>query len=264
MSTTPPLPPAGWFDDPTDPTIQRYWDGVAWTQHTAPKSAAAPTLPAQEVAAPALALDPYTGKPIQQPGVAPVVPAPKKGLSKTAIVFISIGGALLLLTMTGMIAGAISGGRTASSTVSTPIAVTTPTATPPAEPEATAEAPAPPAKTTPPAPVVDAAAFTAAAGKHVDDINKDLDDMIVTLDEGGTWRLLSNSAELAFNLGQLQALEVPENISVEWAAGLTALETSMDTMSTAVGEQRYEDVRTDIESTRAAAEALREIASRAA
>jgi membrane protease YdiL (CAAX protease family) len=29
------LAPAGWYVDPVDPTVQRYWDGVAWTTATA-------------------------------------------------------------------------------------------------------------------------------------------------------------------------------------------------------------------------------------
>jgi len=29
-------PPAGWYPDPQDGTKQRYWDGTAWTEHTAP------------------------------------------------------------------------------------------------------------------------------------------------------------------------------------------------------------------------------------
>lgn len=28
-------PPAGWYPDPQDATQQRYWDGTAWTGHTA-------------------------------------------------------------------------------------------------------------------------------------------------------------------------------------------------------------------------------------
>ena len=31
----PPGPPAGWYPDPARPGGQRYWDGAAWTQHTA-------------------------------------------------------------------------------------------------------------------------------------------------------------------------------------------------------------------------------------
>ena len=29
---------AGWFDDPDDPTQLRYFDGVVWTSHTAPRT----------------------------------------------------------------------------------------------------------------------------------------------------------------------------------------------------------------------------------
>lgn len=28
-------PPAGWYPDPQDDSRQRYWDGSAWTEHTA-------------------------------------------------------------------------------------------------------------------------------------------------------------------------------------------------------------------------------------
>lgn len=35
-ATPPPLPPAGWYPDPRYPQYLRYWDGAAWTEHTAP------------------------------------------------------------------------------------------------------------------------------------------------------------------------------------------------------------------------------------
>lgn len=28
--------PAGWYPDPNDGSLQRYWDGSLWTEHTAP------------------------------------------------------------------------------------------------------------------------------------------------------------------------------------------------------------------------------------
>lgn len=31
------MPEAGWYADPTAPAMQRYWDGTAWTAHTAPQ-----------------------------------------------------------------------------------------------------------------------------------------------------------------------------------------------------------------------------------
>jgi uncharacterized RDD family membrane protein YckC len=34
--------PSGWYDDPSTPDTLRYWDGVTWTSHTAPKKS--PTL----------------------------------------------------------------------------------------------------------------------------------------------------------------------------------------------------------------------------
>ena len=29
--------PAGWYDDPSNPDMLRYWDGVTWSNHTAPR-----------------------------------------------------------------------------------------------------------------------------------------------------------------------------------------------------------------------------------
>ncbi|MFZ2239824.1 MAG: DUF2510 domain-containing protein [Gordonia amarae] len=34
---SPPVPvPAGWYPDPQNVQLQRYWDGGQWTEHTAP------------------------------------------------------------------------------------------------------------------------------------------------------------------------------------------------------------------------------------
>jgi uncharacterized protein (AIM24 family) len=46
--------PANWYPDPQDASLQRYWDGERWTEHTAPAAAAAsPTEAPGGVAAPA-------------------------------------------------------------------------------------------------------------------------------------------------------------------------------------------------------------------
>jgi hypothetical protein len=42
-----PTPPAGWYSDPTNSTLQRYWDGASWTEH---RAAAAPVARAAEIA----------------------------------------------------------------------------------------------------------------------------------------------------------------------------------------------------------------------
>lgn len=38
-----PLPPAGWYPDPTTVDQLRYWDGSVWTDHTAPMAGAQPS-----------------------------------------------------------------------------------------------------------------------------------------------------------------------------------------------------------------------------
>lgn len=56
MTTAPPPPPgmpAGWYPNGD---VQRYWDGAAWTEHTAPL--AAPPAPAAAPVAPAPTPDP--------------------------------------------------------------------------------------------------------------------------------------------------------------------------------------------------------------
>jgi membrane protein CcdC involved in cytochrome C biogenesis len=57
MSDAPP-PPAGWFPDPEEPALLRYWDGAAWTdQRVARQPTAAPVAeegPQQPIAVPPL------------------------------------------------------------------------------------------------------------------------------------------------------------------------------------------------------------------
>lgn len=36
QTSPPPLPPPGWFPDPTGTSTHRYWDGQHWTEHTQP------------------------------------------------------------------------------------------------------------------------------------------------------------------------------------------------------------------------------------
>ena len=48
--STPPPPPAGWYPDTAAPELLRYWDGAAWTAHTAPMAAPPPAATTQPAA----------------------------------------------------------------------------------------------------------------------------------------------------------------------------------------------------------------------
>jgi hypothetical protein len=134
--------------------------------------------------------------------------------------------------------------------------VAEPTPTPTATPTS---APAP----TPEVPVIDAVGFRAQAGSHLDDMNKDLDDIITTVLEEGFWRLLSNSGELAFNFGQLQGLEVPANVSATWPESLTSLEATLDVLSDAVSTQDGATILAAVDTVRAQVDATRGVANSA-
>ena len=49
---TPPVVPAGWYQDPENPSGQRYWDGVAWTDHRSPIEPPTPEVVRSEDASP--------------------------------------------------------------------------------------------------------------------------------------------------------------------------------------------------------------------
>ncbi|WP_194396709.1 Ltp family lipoprotein [Microbacterium atlanticum] len=53
VNASPQLPPRGWYPDPGDATVRRYWDGTQWTEHTAvPDAGAAATGGTGESASP--------------------------------------------------------------------------------------------------------------------------------------------------------------------------------------------------------------------
>ncbi|MGG7452326.1 DUF2510 domain-containing protein [Plantibacter auratus] len=262
-STTPPsATPAGWYPDYADPTQQRYWDGASWTTHTAPAAVAPP----QQAATALLASQPLQLQKSAPPAFAAgTVPSPyaaqpgtTSGMSGKAKGWIIAGSVVGSLLLVGGVSNAINGGR------SEPVAVAqtatqTPTATPTPFPTATVE---PIAEPTAPA-VVDVAAFQAGANKHTADIDKDLDDMVTTLAEGGTWRLLSNTVEISFNLGQLQSLDVPSSVAAEWAPALVGLETSVDALTTAVSGGDPATIQGAMDGVRASSAVLRDIGARA-
>lgn len=236
MSTPGPNPPAGWYTDPTNPDQQRYWDGSTWTGHTAPGASAAPH-PA-EPAAPATQL--YQTAPQPQPAATAGGWAGMPTKTKAMI----IGGAALALVVgISGVSAAINVGQNERSAPAAVQITPTPVATPTPIPSAV------PAPEPEPA-VVDVAAFKTQAHSHLDDMTKDLDDMVVTIDEGGFWRLLSNSVELSFNVGQLQVLDVPSNIAVPYIEGVAGLEASIASMNDPIGNEDTATLRAIIDQMR--------------
>ena len=250
-----PQPPAGWYPDSRDETAQRYWDGSAWTEHTAPATVQ-PPVQAPPVTHPQYGSPPTYDAPVQMAG------STKSRMSPSKIALISGGGVLALIVIISVAAGA--GNRAATQPQVALVATATPRATPAPTPTVTptvepveAEAPA-----VVPAPVVDPEYFRNSANRDMDDMVKDLDDMVVALDEAGTLRILGNSVEIEFNLGQLQGLEAPASTSGEWAAGLVSLETSITAMVDAAGNSDYTDVRGQVDAIRAQIGVLRDVVSR--
>lgn len=106
---------------------------------------------------------------------------------------------------------------------------------------------------------MDPVSFRAQANSHLDDMNKDLDDIVVTVEDDGFWRLLSNSAELAFNLAQLEVLTPPATGADSYPAALTALEASTDALTDAVTTQDGPTILAAVEAVRAQVEATRTV-----
>jgi hypothetical protein len=91
-------PPAGWHDDPQDPTQLRYWDGQQWTEHRSPK--------AGQAAAPAITPVPGAA-PVGQVGVQPVAVSKQKnnGMAVASLVLSLVSLLLWPAAILGVIFG---------------------------------------------------------------------------------------------------------------------------------------------------------------
>ena len=78
--------------------------------------------------------------------------------------------------------------------------------------------------------------FIENATGDLDDFDKDLDDVETTIDDGGYWRLLSNTAELRFNLEQLRAASAPTFLAGEWDDALDQLDDSLQDLAASITE----------------------------
>jgi len=176
-----------------------------------------------------------------------------------------IGGAIAAgVIVAGSVGGAIGAGRNGAAPAPT-VTITAEAAAPVETPEA-----APAREETPEAaaseestPAADPVAFIAQSNSHLDDMLKDLGDIEVTVAEEGFWRLLSNYAELSFNLGQLQGLDVPASVANDWTASLTTLEDRIDDLSDAIATEDGPTILGSVDDLRAQVEATREVANSA-
>jgi hypothetical protein len=73
-----PLTP-GWYDDPESPEQLRYFDGVVWTRHTAPRRTRAAAPQAAAGVPPQAPQAPQPGYPAYGQGGAPQQQAPQQG-----------------------------------------------------------------------------------------------------------------------------------------------------------------------------------------
>lgn len=140
-----------------------------------------------------------------------------------------------------------------------------PAAAPPAVVEETPSEPSPtptPTENETETPVLsgDATYFKNQVYSNADDYITDTEDMVTTLDEDGFWRLISNSAELSFNLGQLQSLTPPTNIADRWNEQLEKLATHTDNIVDAVAESKYDNLREYLSNAKESAKKLKSIA----
>ena len=170
-------PPAGWFPDPRNARQQRWWNGMAWTEHSQPVPVPRPApvpQPARPQAPAAWTPSPPTARQVWRTPTTPALKSPRKWYRKKRVIIPASLLALVPVSLLALviIAIATSGGngstqaavpaRVTSSVTTTPAAQATtsapattappaPTTKAPEAPKTTAPAPAPAPKTTAPA-----------------------------------------------------------------------------------------------------------------
>ena len=257
MSDAPPTP-AGWYPDPNNAAQVRYWDGAAWTDHYSPVPPSRPVPPANATA-PAVRASTGTVPLAAAAGAQTPVAGSGfagwwSGLSGAAKALLIVGAVFILILLVTSIGNAFRGPSEAAPAVVTVTATPSPTPEPGPTAEATAE----------PVPVVvDVPAFKTQANSHLDDMTKDLDDMVVTIDENGFWRLLSNSAELSFNVGQLEALDVPTSVAAPYTQGTAGLEATIASMSDPISNQDNATLLAVIDTMRGQIQAMHDLVNSA-
>jgi len=110
----------------------------------------------------------------------------------------------------------------------------------------------------------DYSAFVSGTTRDLDDFDKDLDDVETTIDEGGYWRLLSNTAELRFNLEQLRGATAPAFLAAEWDDSLDDVDDALQDLASSIdqGENAQRDALERSRDASGAARALVELLER--
>lgn len=99
--------------------------------------------------------------------------------------------------------------------------------------------------------------FRASTQGNIDDFRKDLNDLVVAIDDNSVLRISTNVAELSFNIGQLQAANPPVEIADEWNTRLTALEGALTNLDNVVLEDgSMSDLRAAVKVTKSELNAL--------
>jgi hypothetical protein len=93
--------------------------------------------------------------------------------------------------------------------------------------------------------------FSASVKGNIDDFRKDLNDLVVAVDDNSVFRILTNSGELAFNFGQLQSANPPTAIAAEWTAQMDSLDTALSDLNAVVTEDgTASDLKAAVKATR--------------
>jgi hypothetical protein len=167
-----------------------------------------------------------------------------------------VTGGIVLLLIVGSIVGAISGNRPGT----TPVAGQTH----PAVPSASASPiPSPTASPSTTRTSVDPTFFKTTAAKQLGDYEKDLNDMSQAITDGSELRVASNSIELAFNNGEIGAINAPDPVASEWTAAQANLSTLTTQITSAAGNQDYTSLMTLIAQGHAQIATMNEIVNRA-
>lgn len=78
--------------------------------------------------------------------------------------------------------------------------------------------------------------FATSAKGDLKDLNKDLNDLLDAIAKGSTFRLITNSAELSFNIAQLASLNPPTSVATSWKQQFGALQKSITAVQKAISD----------------------------